>query len=257
MSARADRHQAAIIDHYALLGVGRTADLPELRRAFRLLALRHHPDRAGPESTDAFQRIAEAYATLCDPKARARHDDRLRSVDTVDTHKARPPAASAATEHGEFEGPGGRIGWRRQRAGAARGPGSAKGELDDGLGAFLPRLSGALDALLAAGVARNLADLAIELWLLDHEAATGGVAAIDAVVAVVCPTCSGIAEAGVLWCRRCDYAGSVMEQVTFTLVVPSNVRDGLTFSFETDPSHRHPPLRIRLRHQRTLADGER
>jgi molecular chaperone DnaJ len=66
-------------DHYRTLGVPRTTCARGLREAFRELALRHHPDRAGPQGTERFQAIAEAYQVLADPAARARHDQELRS----------------------------------------------------------------------------------------------------------------------------------------------------------------------------------
>jgi curved DNA-binding protein CbpA len=51
-------------DHYAVLGLTSTVGVAEIRRAYRLLALRHHPDRAGIDATATFQRIAEAYRVL-------------------------------------------------------------------------------------------------------------------------------------------------------------------------------------------------
>jgi molecular chaperone DnaJ len=54
----------ALEDHYALLGVPRSVTRAELRRAYRLLALQLHPDRAGFGSTAMFQRVAEAYRVL-------------------------------------------------------------------------------------------------------------------------------------------------------------------------------------------------
>ena len=63
-----------LADYYAILGVARSASEEDLRRAFRALALEHHPDRAGPESTTTFQAIAEAYAVLSEPAARANYD---------------------------------------------------------------------------------------------------------------------------------------------------------------------------------------
>ncbi|HEY0705817.1 MAG TPA: DnaJ domain-containing protein [Polyangia bacterium] len=243
MSARAHQPRT-VVDLYARLGVERTAALPELRRAFRVLALRHHPDRAGVASTEVFQSIAEAYATLCDPVARARYDERLAAMSPQPVGAPVSSGPASPIQGGEFEGPGGRIGWRRQRS-----------RPEPAAALPIARLSGTLEALLASGIARRLADGVVELCLLAHEVAEGGLAAIDAAVRVACPTCAGIAEAGVLWCRRCEFAGTVIDQVTFTVVVPQAARDGLTFSFETDPSHRHPPLRIRLRHQIALARG--
>ncbi|HVU53275.1 MAG TPA: J domain-containing protein, partial [Polyangia bacterium] len=66
-------------DPYAVLGVGRSASAAEIRRSFRRLALRLHPDRAGAASTEAFQRVARAYALLATPSARAAHDAATRA----------------------------------------------------------------------------------------------------------------------------------------------------------------------------------
>ena len=63
-------------DYYATLGVARTADADEIKRAYRALALKHHPDK-NPGDRDAeekFKRINEAYAVLSDPEKRAQYD---------------------------------------------------------------------------------------------------------------------------------------------------------------------------------------
>jgi hypothetical protein len=48
-------------DHYAALGVARTATPDEIKRAFRKLASQHHPDKGG--DTKKFQEIQAAYDT--------------------------------------------------------------------------------------------------------------------------------------------------------------------------------------------------
>src|SRR5437899_10131662 len=63
-------------DYYALLGVDAGADRAELRRAWRRLALRWHPDRAGAGATHTFVKISAAYKVLSDPVARAAYDRR-------------------------------------------------------------------------------------------------------------------------------------------------------------------------------------
>lgn len=60
-------------DHYATLGVPKTATPDEIKRAFRRLASQHHPDKGG--STEKFQAIQAAYDTLGDAAKRAAYDN--------------------------------------------------------------------------------------------------------------------------------------------------------------------------------------
>ena len=60
-------------DHYAALGVPRTATAAEIKQAFRKLASQHHPDKGG--DTAKFQGIQAAYAVLGDEQKRAEYDN--------------------------------------------------------------------------------------------------------------------------------------------------------------------------------------
>ena len=63
-------------DYYEILGVQRNVDEQELKRAYRKLALKYHPDRnqGDSEAEAKFKEAAEAYAILADPEKRARYD---------------------------------------------------------------------------------------------------------------------------------------------------------------------------------------
>jgi DnaJ-class molecular chaperone len=60
-------------DYYNILGVTKNSSEDEIKKAYKKLAMKHHPDRGG--DTAAFQRIQEAYATLSDPQKKQQYDN--------------------------------------------------------------------------------------------------------------------------------------------------------------------------------------
>jgi molecular chaperone DnaJ len=61
-------------DYYLVLGLTREASEADVKRAFRELARKHHPDVNPTDGGEAFREINEAYAVLSDPEARQRYD---------------------------------------------------------------------------------------------------------------------------------------------------------------------------------------
>ncbi len=63
-------------DYYEILGVPRNATIDEIKRAYRRLALKYHPDKnpGDKEAEERFKEICEAYAVLSDPEKRAQYD---------------------------------------------------------------------------------------------------------------------------------------------------------------------------------------
>jgi len=60
-------------NYYQILGVEKTASDDEIKKAYRRLAMKHHPDRGGDQNE--FQNIQEAYAVLSDPQKRQQYDN--------------------------------------------------------------------------------------------------------------------------------------------------------------------------------------
>jgi DnaJ-class molecular chaperone len=181
-------------DYYALLGIDADADAAKLRRAWRRLALRWHPDRAGPGATATFQKISVAYTVLSNPVARAAYDRQC--------------------------GPAARSSRVRSAGATSAAPATARRRAP---GVMLSRLSGPLNALLACGAVRRAGQDVIELLLNAQEAAEGGMVTISLRVPVRCPECSPDATAP---CTGCGGARSVEGLFSAWLAVPPAVADG-------------------------------
>jgi molecular chaperone DnaJ len=63
-------------DYYEVLGVNRDASEEEIKKAYRKLAMKHHPDRNpdNPKAEERFKEATEAYEILCDSQKRAAYD---------------------------------------------------------------------------------------------------------------------------------------------------------------------------------------
>ncbi|KAF2101905.1 TPR-like protein [Rhizodiscina lignyota] len=73
-------------DYYKILGVDKNADDNEIKKAYRKLAIVHHPDKnPGDEAAaERFKDVGEAYETLSDPQKRARYDSGEDLLDPAD-----------------------------------------------------------------------------------------------------------------------------------------------------------------------------
>ena len=87
------------MDLYVALGLGRGASLGDIRRAYRRLARRYHPEvNPGNEEAEAlFRRIVEAYETLS-------HPDKRRAYDSGASFAQAPPPPASDTPAFAFEG---------------------------------------------------------------------------------------------------------------------------------------------------------
>ena len=61
------------MDYYSILGVGKNASQDDIKKAYRKLAMKHHPDRGG--SAEKLQQVNEAYDVLKDPTKRKQYDN--------------------------------------------------------------------------------------------------------------------------------------------------------------------------------------
>jgi DnaJ-class molecular chaperone len=200
-------------DYYGLLGIDAEADVAGVRRAWRRLALRWHPDRAGPGATPVFQKILAAYTVLSDPVARAAYDRRRGA-----------PARSPGV-----------------RASGASAPAAARRPTP---GWILRRQCGNLNALIACGIARRAEGDVIELVLDTHEAAQGGTVSISMSVPIHCPACAANPTGP---CTRCGTNRTLDEPFSAWLSVPAGVSDGTVLRPSALLSGMVRPVAFRLR----------
>src|ERR1700693_4711222 len=102
-------------DYYALLGVKKSASADEIRKAFRKLARKYHPDvnPGDKASEERFKAMSEANDVLSDPKKRKIYDQLGYYSDNID------PAAAEAYARGGPTGAGGFGGFPGAQPGAS------------------------------------------------------------------------------------------------------------------------------------------
>src|SRR5690349_4631830 len=99
-------------DYYAVLGVPASATQDEIKKQYRKLAAKHHPDKNNndPKAAERFKEISEAYTVVGDPEKRKQYDEMRR-----------------LGAFGGFGGFGGGAGQRQRPSGGPRPGGGAPG----------------------------------------------------------------------------------------------------------------------------------
>lgn len=175
-------------DYYEVLGVERTATEAELKKAYRRLAMKHHPDRneGNAESEANFKEAKEAYEILSDTRKRAAYDQF--------GHAGVDPSAGGA---GGF---------------------NASDAFSDIFGDVFGDIFGGGRRSGGRTRAYRGADLAYELTLELEQAAFGDSVTITVPTVVTCDECDGSgaeADSGKVSCTTCGGHGTVRMQQGF------------------------------------------
>lgn len=225
-------------DYYELLGVPRTATEQELKRAYRQLARKYHPD-ANPDDPEAeakFKEIAVAYETLSDAERRA-HYDRF-GADGPSMGGGGDPFGGGLNDIFEaFFGGGGSMfgGGQRGPSGPQRGPDlEAKAEVAFEAAVF----GGTTSVTVVTYVGCDTCDASgCQKGTHPSRCAECGGAGqvrrtrqsfINMVTVVACPSCNGQGQRIEHPCADCHGDGRRKDQRTFEVAVPAGVDDGTT-----------------------------
>jgi len=189
-------------DYYIVLGVGRDANLNKIKKAYRRIAKKYHPDiRGTQESAEKFREIREAYEILGDEAKRRRYDEELIRQ-RFEIRITRVPEV---------------IESRRSMFDKMDRFFSQTDEFFEG---FLP---GFFD--IDKRKIRHK-DLYFEAILSPREATEGGLFPITVPIIESCPRCRSTGVWEDFFCPVCSGYGRVRSERGFSLSIPPGVKHG-------------------------------
>ena len=218
-------------DFYAILGVERSANADQIKKAYRRLARKHHPDLnpGDKQAEERFKEISVAHDVLTDPGKRKLYDEfGLEGLQAgFDPARAREYKRWAESGHGfsfRREGPSegfgfGGAGGRRRRA----------AEEEDEERSFADIIEQLFGAGASAGTGARTAGGAdlehpIEVDFLD--ALRGTKTAVTIRRPAPCAQCGGSGRQGRRACTQCGGTGTVEQREQLTVKIPAGVGDG-------------------------------
>jgi molecular chaperone DnaJ len=214
-------------DYYETLGVPRSADAEEIRKAYRKLARKYHPDLnpGDKASEDRFKNVQEAYDVLND-------EEKRKTYDQYGFYSPNMPPPNG----GAGGGPGfggfdfGDYMRQQQQRGSGAGAGTATGEDTEGFGGgsfrdIFGQFFGGGRGRAAASQPERGSDLEYGLNVDFWQAIRGTQVRLNIQRQETCETCHGTGSAGnsVAVCPECDGSGTVTQMagaMKFNLTCP-------------------------------------
>ena len=214
-------------DYYKILGVSKTASPDEVKKAYRQLARKYHPDMhpeaKKAEMSEKFKDINEAYEVLSDSQKKATYDQ-------LGQDWQQGPRPGPGQQHYYSRGGGPGHGFRS--AGGAQGF-DASGFSDFfqsifGSGAFGGGGGGFSFGEDMQEAPRRQRRTEAELQLSLEDAFRGGQKQLELPVSTPCPRCGGAGRTGRTVCMTCSGTGQISSRKTVNVNFPKGIADGAT-----------------------------
>jgi molecular chaperone DnaJ len=198
-------------DYYVILGVSRGENVRGIQEAFRELAKRYHPDRAGPAATPQFQDIQEAYEVLSDPEKRSVYNHQL-DEDAIRVESRPEPIFSCPQPEPEPLIP-------RRR--------SVLSDFETIRPGFEPFFERFVRNFTGENIPKGerLEALNVELLLSPEEAARGLTVPVGVPTFYRCPQCGGSGRDWLFPCLDCHSQGRIEGEQTVRIRIPARTHD--------------------------------
>jgi DnaJ-class molecular chaperone len=212
-------------DYYEVLGVKRDASDDDVKKAYRKLARKFHPDlNPGDKAAEGrFKELQEAYDVLSNAEDRKLYDQYGENWRAVKAGAGVPPPPGQRPTQGaggQYPGGTGGFDFGDFEFGSFGGRGSA------GFDIFEELFGGAGRGRSARGGRGQ--DIEAELEVSLEDAHRGARRTLQMQVADICPTCNGSGIVGDKACDTCGGAGQVLKQKNIEVNIPAGMRDGST-----------------------------
>src|SRR5581483_7352407 len=221
-------------DLYAALGVSRTATSDEIKKAYRKLARRLHPDLNpnDKQAEERFKEVSVAHDVLTDPEKRKLYDEfGFEGLQAgFDPVRAREYRRWSESGHGfsfrpgagGFEGFDGFGGFGATRGGRRR----RQADEERGFADILNEMFGGAAAAEERPAAERGGDVEYPIEVDFLDALRGTRTQVSIRRPAPCPQCHGTGRQGTRACTRCGGTGTIEEREKLTVKIPPGVGDG-------------------------------
>lgn len=209
---------------YEILNVHRTASDTEIKKAYKSLCRKYHPDLKPDSPVAKFHDIQEAFRVLSHPQRRRHYDYYLDGEDQKKKPSPPPKPHTASLFHDFLH--------------------------------YAPSLEEIYDAFMSgyqsgvSGKSGSVRDLHVEITVGKEEARCGGTLSLEIPTPIPCPRCNGTGERFPFVCPACGGQGIIRQKRNILITYPPHTRDKSILEYGLDEFH-IPGIRL-LVHIRIL-----